>query len=476
MSLERWDLSGLALCVVLLGCTEDGTPTGAAPSQSTSLGRNEPSPNLDPSVAPNVDPAAPGAEASEASPSQAETNPAMAAGTPLSGMPGTAPGGAEMPTLPEEPGAAPPVDTSLKVLAPSDANITYWGRVDLSDPTVATYAAPGVTVTVRFRGEAIAVLLGDEFRYGNERGFHDVLVDGQLQSPIALQNGTDRYAVASGLGPGEHSVSLVKRTQAQLGKALFRGFEINGEVLPPAPAPSLAIEFIGDSITAGEGVEGANGSAECGQNALGQPGGWGQPVHNANRSYGVVAARALNAEFQLTAVSGIGLVRNYSQMYDARTMPDVYDLMFAEEMASIPWDHARYTPDVVVVALGTNDFSPGDAPADQPRAKLDVGAYTDAYVQFVSRLRGLYPEAEIFALTSQLLSDGSPDASYRSATDLQTAVTNVAQRLNTQGDSRVHSFVTMRVSGLGCSGHPNVQQSEQLGLQLATEIRSVLGL
>lgn len=144
--------------------------------------------------------------------------------------------------------------------------------------------------------------------------------------------------------------------------------------------------------------------------------------------------------------------------------------------ATILWGHARYTPDVVVVALSTNDFSPGDAPAGQPRAKLDVGMYTDAYVQFVSKLRGLYPEAEIFALTSQLLSDGSPDASYRSATDLQTAVTNVAQRFNAQGDSKVHSFVTMRVSGLGCSGHPNVQQSEQLGQQLAAEIRSVLGL
>jgi len=451
------------------GC-EAPAPAGSDPqSESSVQGSNQPTP-----------PAAPGPSGvsgpSAAEPGRSETSPGAAGALPLSGeMPGGTTGGTAMAGT-QDPGATAPVDTSLKLIPPNDPSISYWGRVDLTDPAVATYSAPAVTVSLRFRGESISVLLGDEFRYGSERSFHDVLVDGQRGTVIAVQSGTEKYALASGLGPGEHSVSLVKRTQAQLGKALFRGFEIAGEALPPAPAPSLAIEFIGDSITAGEGVEAANGSAECAQNAQGQPGGWGQPFHNADLSYAVVAARALNAEYQLTAASGIGLLRNYSSMYDARTMPQVYDLMFVEEMASIPWDHARYTPDVVVVALGTNDFSGGDAPADTPRPKMDVGTYTEAYVTFVSKLRGLYPEAEIFALTSQLLSDGFPDASYRSATDLQTALTNVAQRFNAQGDGKVHAFQTLRVSGLGCSGHPNVQQSEQLGQQLAAEIRSVLGL
>jgi lysophospholipase L1-like esterase len=377
---------------------------------------------------------------------------------------------------PPLPAPEAPLDTSLHVYTASDVNVQIWGRVDRTDPAALTYSAPGVAVTARFRGDAISIVLGDEFRYGNERGFHDVLIDGALAGKLTMTEGQDKYVLASGLPVGEHTATVVKRTQASLGKSIFRGFEVNGELVAPGPAPALKIEFIGDSITAGEGVEGVNNSAECQQNAQGAAGGWGQPFHNADRSYGAVAARALNAQFHLTAASGIGLVRNYSQQYDARTMADVYDLLFIEETASAPWDHALFVPDVVAIALGTNDFSPGDAPANMPRSKMSVATYTDAYVAFVTKLRAYYPNAEIFAVTSPLLGDGYPDASYTSATDLRTAVANAASRLNQQGDAKVHAYVSSTVSGQGCTGHPNVQQQEALGQELAQEIRRVLGL
>ncbi len=366
-----------------------------------------------------------------------------------------------------------PVDTTPSIIGADDARIQFSGRVDFTDPKQPTYSAPGASVSVRFAGTAISALIGDEFRYGSERGYHDVVIDGAITKKIMLEPGVEKYELASGLPAGEHSVSLVKRTQAQLGKAIFNGFELTGALLEPAPKPALRIEFIGDSITAGEGVEGVNGSPECTQNAAGTVGaGWGQPFHNADRSYGVVTAHELDAEYHLTAVSGIGLVRNYSQMYDARPMPDVYDLMFVEEMASGPWDHAAFVPDVVVVALGTNDFSPGDAPPDSPRPEMDVAVYTDAYVAFVTQLRGYYPDAEIFALSSQLLGDGPGD--YTPATDLRAAVGAAVERLAGAGDSRVHAFITTQVSGLGCSFHPDVAQHEMLGRELAAAIRAVI--
>jgi lysophospholipase L1-like esterase len=326
---------------------------------------------------------------------------------------------------------------------------------------------------VRFQGTGISALLGDEFRYGKERTFYDTVVDGQITGKLSALQGMDTYSLASGLAPGEHTISLVKRTQASLGKAMFRGFEIAGVAEPPAPAPALRIEFIGDSITAGEGIDAVNGSTECQEDASGQTGtgGWGQPFHNADRSYGVLTAHALNADYHLTAVSGIGLVRDYSQMYDARTMADVYDLMFVEETTSIGWDVAQFVPDIVVVALGTNDFSPGDA----PRPLMDIATYASAYVAFVNELRGSYPNAEVFALTSQLLHDGSP-AGTTSATDLKNALTSAVQQLNAAGDAKVHFFQTTSVQGLACAGHPNADQHAGLADELVTEIRSVLAL
>jgi Carbohydrate esterase 2 N-terminal/GDSL-like Lipase/Acylhydrolase family len=366
------------------------------------------------------------------------------------------------------------VDTTPHVVDADDPYIQYSGRIDFSDPKTAVYASPGVSVSIRFVGTGISALLGDEFRSGTERGFHDIILDGQVRGKLALEKGQDKYELASGLTLGLHTVRLVKRTQASLGKAMFKGFEVSGLVREPEEKPALEIEFIGDSVTAGEGVDGVKGTAECGQNARGASGGWGQPFHDGYRSYAVTAARELRAEYHLMAASGIGLVRDHSQMYDARTMADVYDLMFVEEKESPGWDHTRYIPDIVVIALGTNDFSRGDAPAAAPRAEMDVPTYTAAYVAFVTKLRGYYPDAEVFALSSQLLADEAGD--YTPATDLRAAVAAAAQQLNEQGDPKVHSFVTSKVAGLACSGHPNAEQQEQLGLELATEIERVLGM
>lgn len=448
----------VALSCLAAGCAEgDGTlvPDTTTSSEMPGTGGGEaPGPgSVEPTPAPGSSGASSVGGASGGSGSDAPSTEANPAGAPLDGT---------------------PVDTLLRSIAADDARIRFSGRVDFADPAQPTYSAPGVSVSVRFTGTSISAILGDEFRYGSERGYHDVVIDGAITKKIMLEPGVEKYELASGLPAGEHSASLVKRTQAQLGKAIFKGFEVNGDLLEPAPAPALKIEFIGDSITAGEGAEGVNLSPECTQNAAGTVGaGWGQPFHNANRSYGVVTAHELDAEYHLTAVSGIGLVRNYSQMYDARTMADVYDLMFVEEMASGPWDHAAFVPDVVVVALGTNDFSPGDAPPDNPRPRMSVATYTDAYVAFVTRLRGYYPDAEIFALSSQLLGD-DPANGYTPATDLRTALAAAVERLATQGDARVHAFVTTQVSGRGCSYHPDVAQHEMLGHELADAIRSVI--
>lgn len=444
----------------------EGMPPVEAPSDGTAGG-----PPADPSSAPldGTTPAAggtpPAGTTPEQDPASATLDPSMTepAGDPANENP--APEAA-----PSEDPATGPIDTTTRTFGPDDPNIQYSGRVDFSDPTAAVYASPGVSVTVRFRGNAISALLGDEFRYGSERGFHDVIVDGLVVGQVALEPGVDRYQLASGLTLGQHTVSLVKRTQAMLGKSLFRGFEIDGELVAPPERPALAIEFIGDSITAGEGADAVNGSSDCKQNAFGMvtDAGWGQPFHNADASYAVVTARALGAEYHLTAVSGIGLVRNYSTA-DTQTMPVVYDRTFVEEPASPVFDHTRFIPDIVVIALGTNDFSGGDAPAGNPRPNLDVGTYLNAYAEFVSRVRADFPNAEIFALTSQLLGGAA-------ASDLRSAVTGAVQRANANGDARVHSFVTAQVAGQGCTGHPNAEQHAELARALTAEIRSVLGL
>jgi lysophospholipase L1-like esterase len=345
------------------------------------------------------------------------------------------------------------------------ASIVYTGRIDFTDPKKPRFSGAATYIQARFKGTGWTVELEDENRYGTEKNYYDAIVDDSEPVKITAARGQTSFPVASDLENTEHTVTLVKRTEANIGYSDFLGFTFTGEISSPPPRPSRRIEIIGDSISAGSGAEAVDGSAEC------QEGGWGQPYHNAYGSYGAVMARSLDAEYHVTAVSGIGLIRNYSSMYDARPMPEVYDLMFLELTDSAAWDPATWVPDAVVVALGTNDFSPGDS--DRP--KMGVTEFTTAYVDFVTKLRGYYPDAEIFAVSSPMLGDGWPEPTDKSLTDQKAALTAVEEHFSSAGDTKVHKFFSTKLSGAGCGTHPDAQQHAYLGKELGDYVKSVTG-
>ncbi|MFZ6026069.1 MAG: SGNH/GDSL hydrolase family protein [Chloroflexota bacterium] len=354
---------------------------------------------------------------------------------------------------------------NAKRIHPDDPHITYSGRIDFSDPKRPRFSAPGVYIRAAFRGTAAAVWLEDEFKWGHDRNYYDVVLDGTAVFKLAPQKTVQRYVAFTGLPQGEHTLTLHKRTEAGIGFSEFLGFEFDGEILPSAPRSARRIEWIGDSITCGAGNEAANESPECLED------GWGQPYHNARLSYAAITARRLQAEYHLTAVSGIGLVRNYSNQYDARPLPEVYDLIYLENAGSPAWEPARFVPDVLSIALGTNDFSPGDG--DRPR--MDVDTFASAYLQFAGKLRRYYPAAHIFCVSSPMLGDGWPEAADRFATRQREAISQVVDDFNRRGDEKVHKFFSTHLSGRGCGTHPDVAQHEFLAEELSAAIASVMG-
>jgi lysophospholipase L1-like esterase len=375
------------------------------------------------------------------------------------------PGSAGATAIPVEPAETPVPDVLPHTYAPDDPNIRYTGRIDFSDPARPRFSAPGVYIRARFRGTGAAVLLEDEFKWGTSRNYYDAVIDYSTVVKISPEQSRIRYPLASGLPYGEHNLTLVKRTEASVGACTFLGFEFDGEALPSGEAASRRIEFVGDSITCGAGDEARVNSEQC------QEDGWGQPYNNARLSYGPVLARGLGADYHLTAVSGIGMVRNYSFLYDARPMPEVYDTLFLEQSDSPVWDPARFVPDALVIALGTNDFSPGDS--DRPI--MEVGVWAQACVQFVEKLRGYFPDATLFLASSPMLGDNWPTHAYKSATDQKTAISQVVETFNQRGDAKVYKFLASPIVGMGCGTHPDVSQHAAIATQLGGFIASVMG-
>ena len=143
-------------------------------------------------------------------------------------------------------------------------------------------------VTARFKGVGVTALIKDEHRTGMWRNYYDAVIDGAVVSKIQINDDVAMYSypIASGLPYGEHEVTIVKRTEPNVGLGYFGGFEIAGVILPPPDRPAHKMLFFGDSITAGSGTEVPDGDPGCSAD------GWGQPVENADAAFDFLQRQA----------------------------------------------------------------------------------------------------------------------------------------------------------------------------------------
>lgn len=293
---------------------------------------------------------------------------------------------------------------------------------------------------VRFRGTGLAVTLDDPARY------YSVVVDGQVGPRLATSSGEQEYVLAAGLPDAEHLVELYRRTEGSYGSTRFISVRIDGELLPP-PVVSRRIEVLGDSITCGYGNEGpdqyCNFSAE---------------TENHYLTYAALAARALGAELSTIAWSGKGVVYNYGTNVD-EPLPELHRRALPRDPASLL--DLRWQPDVVLINLGTNDFSTG---GDPPQA-LFVSAYTG----LLEALRADYPGALILSTVAPKLFG---DDQVRAETYIQAAV---ADRVG-QGDARVKQVdISTASTGFGCDGHPSLATHRAMSERLVSVLKQELG-
>lgn len=340
-----------------------------------------------------------------------------------------------------------PASTAAGFIAADHPLIRYTGRFDFSDPKRPRFDWPAVTIEAAFEGSSITALLDDG---GNS---YDVTIDGQT-SVLRTQPGQTRYLLAEGLGRGEHALRLVKRTETFYGTPHFLGFELDDgrDLLPLPPAKARRIEFVGDSITAGYGVEGD--SPTC----IFSP-----ETENAALTYAAQTAELLNAAYTIAAVSGVGVVRNYNSdgAMSAGTMITYYGRTVANDLAE-DWDFGQSPPDAVVINLGTNDYSTTPHPAGE--------VFLQGYTNLIFKVREKYPETQIFAVAGPLMVGPAEDT-------IRSVVTQMNDVLN---DDRVHyvgieNTLELSAVDFGCDWHPNVSGQAKIAAQLAPAIAEVMG-
>jgi lysophospholipase L1-like esterase len=342
---------------------------------------------------------------------------------------------------------------SLQTYPGSDPRILPMGRYVLAGDTVA-FGASGVAFYLKFRGQELDAHIADEFRWGANYNWFTVAVDGREPTRFRTEPGKTWYPLARNLAPGVHTVALSKATEGQNGTNQL--IEVRTRQLLQADRlPARRIEVIGNSISAGYGADAR--LIPCGKaNWFDQTSAW--------LAYGPLLARRLHAQWMLSAISGIGVTRNWNS--PGPTMPVVYTSVFMhyDDTAS-GWDFRRYQPDLLMVALGTNDFSDGGGPT--PRAALNGDLFVNEYTAFLARLRGYYPHARFLLLNSPTL---AAERKQLLAAYLQ----RVIDKRKAAGDMAITRFDFPGHWASGCSGHPDLQQQALMANALEPVVKRLM--
>ncbi|MEU6841751.1 SGNH/GDSL hydrolase family protein [Streptomyces sp. NPDC046716] len=337
----------------------------------------------------------------------------------------------------DEPGQPVPVEGVL-------GQVHTAGRVKDLGETVE-FSWPGVYFEGRFRGTGLGVVLDCA------AADYDVQVDGATVATLVTPGDTTHWI--NGLPDSEHTVRVVKRNDTPGDTSTFAGFvAVPGGAVLGKPAPrDRQIEFIGDSLTVGYGN--VSGTRDCNPEQL-------KRSTNTDLSHGALTAQQLDADYQINAFSGLGMVRNVAGICPDVTYRTYYDRALLNVDGDVWRNPGTWRPQIVVVNLGSNDFS-GLTPGEPWTPDSLAAAYRTAYGEFLGKLRTRYGAGTILVAVGF-----DRNAEY---------VRQVVQARNDAGDGEVRYWF-LDQSGLdflGCDGHTSAHDDRLIADRLAPFLSSL---
>lgn len=333
--------------------------------------------------------------------------------------------------------------STLPALSPLSMSI--GGRMLISPSVVAnhfggmdyTYQWPGSYFRAAFEGSRVffRVVKGDEILH--------VVVDGQPAEPLVKPE-TGMYAI-EGLSNGKHEISIFVATELHTAPNTFGGFAIpsGGKALKP-PQRNRQIEFIGDSHTVGYGDLSA--TRECTSAEV-----WDNT--DDTKAFGPVTANHYHADYQINAISGRGVVRNYNGS-EADTLPQAYPYVLFDKKQE--YTDPAWKPQVIVIALGTNDFSTPLNPGERWKTRDELHAdYEATYLKFLQGLRVKNPNAYIIVWATDITNG-----------EVEAEAQKVVQQMSKQGDEHITFLPINGLSFTACNSHPSLADEKAISDKL----------
>ncbi len=335
------------------------------------------------------------------------------------------------------------------------SSLRFVGRFDLSDPTVPIASWAGSRIIASFQATAVQFTL-TETSFGKGNSQYDLLLDSNLLQSISLQEGTKTYAV-NNLDGNPHTIELYRRSEPQISTTAFHGFTFsNGGLIGTPPTAKHSIEFLGDSISVGYGIECSSPNEV-----------YSAATQNERKAFPALMSEHLHADHNNISYSGIGVYWDFD-----RSNPLTFNLLYPKTLAQSNslWDFQKFIPELVFINLGSNDWNaalPGALPPT-------LAAFENKLLALTSLVRGKYLSAEIVLAVSPNLNDTYP-AGYNAYTNVSLAIQNILSSLQ---DGKIHSFEFTRATEAdmtGCDAHPNASKHIAMANEAGTFVSSLMG-
>ena len=175
----------------------------------------------------------------------------------------------------------------------------------------------------------------------------------------------------------------------------------------------------------------------------------------------VMAAHELHADWQLNAMDGIGVVRNWHGIWSGTNYATYARRTLQSESASHYRD-PNWRPQVAVVRIGTNDFG-SPLGADEPWSAAQLHReFNDSYRALLMELRVRLGQNGLIIVIQPAFGDNPANAK----------VAEIVGSLRLRGDQRIYELQLPKLELTGCDFHPNLSDHRLMSATLVKFIES----
>ena len=346
---------------------------------------------------------------------------------------------------------------------PSAENVKFLGRTHTENDVLwAFFSSSGVAFNVDARRLDVTIAGDSGTPQRKDNGSLArlaVFVNGERKLDQLIMKQEETFTIFDEANPVKGEVRIIKISESANSILGIKSISVDQDgTISPANQKSLKIEFIGDSITCGYGVDDEDRNHH-----------FATSTEDNTKTYAYKTAQALDADYSMVSVSGWGIVSGYTsaQKNPDSVLPKIYEKtgytygnkFNGKQPQSLNWDFNRFVPDFIVINLGTNDASWTKKDAKK------VEDYKKGYVKFLKQIRAKNANAQI--ICSLGIMGG----------DLFPAIEEAVEEYKSQtGDEKVCSLKFANQSmadGIAADWHPTEKTHAKAATVLTQKIKSL---